>query len=139
MIRFFRTHALYFAWLIALLGFGLSIFYGEIQQHAPCPLCWYQRIALFPLVILLGIAAYRRETLIVPYALPLVFIGAFFALFQVLQAHFPALHKAAVCSLGPHCAHQTFALFGVFDFPSLSAIGFFLIAAILLLHREKKS
>jgi len=138
-IHFLQRHALYFAWLIALIGFGLSVFYGEIQHHEPCSLCWYQRIALFPLVILLGIAAYRGESMIIPYVLPLVIIGGLVAFFHVLQGHFPILQKAGVCHLGPHCSKSYFSLFGLFDFPSVSAIGFFLIAFLLLLHAKKES
>ena len=132
-----QDNALYLAWLIALIGFCLSIFYGEFLRNPPCPLCWYQRIALFPLVILLGIAAYRKEYMIVPYVLPLVFFGAFVSLFHLLQPYIPALQKASVCNSGVQCSHASFTFFGLNGLPLLSAIGFFLIACLLLMAKKK--
>lgn len=126
-----RNHALYFAWLIALIGFCISVFYGEILGHPPCPLCWYQRIALFPLVILLGIAAYRKEAVIVPYVFPLVIIGDLIAIFHLLLPHFLFLQKASVCQIGVSCSQSVMSFFGMNGLSLLSALGFTLIAVLL--------
>lgn len=61
MIDWIRKNNLYSAWVISLFGLFLSLFVGEILEVEPCNLCWYQRIALFPLTILLGIAAYKQD------------------------------------------------------------------------------
>lgn len=132
MIRFIRRNALYFAWVIALIGFCASIFYGEILGNPPCPLCWYQRIALFPLVILLGMAAYRGDSKILPYTLPLVFLGGLIAIFHLLHPYIPFLQKASVCKLGVSCTHTGFPIL----FPLTSAMGFLLIALLLLVERK---
>ncbi len=129
--------ALYFAWAIALFGFCLSVFFGEVLQHEPCPLCWYQRIALFPLVLLLGIAAYRNDLNIVSYALPLSLLGALTALFQISEKYFPILQKAGVCNLGDTCSQSVFTLFGFLDLPTVSFIGFLLISGLLFVCRQK--
>lgn len=139
ILKWTKKHALYIAWLIALIGFCLSVFYGEILRNPPCPLCWYQRIALFPLVILLGLAAYKGETMIVPYVLPIVVFGGIVAGFHLLQPYVPFLQKASVCSLGVQCSHAAFRLFGVNGLSFLSAIGFFLIALILLSVKKRGS
>ncbi len=130
--RFLQKHALYFAWLISLIGFCLSVFYGEVLGNPPCPLCWYQRVALFPLVILLGMAAYRKDVFIVNYALPIVFLGAAVAVFHFLQPYISLFQKVKVCRWGTPCSHTGFSLV----FPLLSAIGFFLIALLLLIERK---
>jgi disulfide bond formation protein DsbB len=130
--KFLERHALYFAWLISLIGVCWSLFYGEILGNSPCPLCWYQRIALFPLVILLGMAAYKREAFIIPYVLPIVFLGGCVALFHVLQPLIPLLQQVKVCRWGVPCSQGKFA----FIFPSISALGFFLIALFLLIERK---
>lgn len=134
MISSFRKTALYWAWLIALVGFCVSIFYAEILGHPPCPLCWYQRIALFPLVILLGIAAYRGDQAIIPYALPIVVIGALIATFHVLQPILPFLQKTAICRLGVPCTHEGLSLW----FPVASLCGFVLIATLLWCCRDPR-
>lgn len=129
-----QRNALYFGWLIALIGFCISVFYGEILGNPPCPLCWYQRIALFPLVILLGIAAYKGESMIFPYVMPIVFLGGVVAIFHLIQPYVPLFQKAKVCKLGVPCTHTGFS----FLFPFFSAIGFSLIALFLLIERKSK-
>jgi disulfide bond formation protein DsbB len=125
-----QRNALYFAWVIALIGFCVSVFYGEILGNPPCTLCWYQRISLFPLVILLGIAAYRGESMILPYVMPIVFLGGCVAIFHLLQPYVPLFQKANVCRLAVPCTQTGFSFF----FPFLSAIGFFFIALFLLIE-----
>lgn len=137
MTLFLRRHSLYLAWVIALGGLCLSLFYGEVLQNEPCPLCWYQRIALFPLAILLGIASYRNESEIIPYVLPLAILGAAAALLQILEINIPFLQKSGICQFNDHCADPVFTFFGIFNFPTLSAIGFFLISSLLFIGRKK--
>ena len=128
-----RKNALYLAWLISLIGFCMSVFYGEILGNAPCPLCWYQRLSLFPLVILLGMAVYRGDSMIVPYALPIACFGGVVAIVHSLQPYVAFLRGLRICSLGTPCTHSGFSLL----FPAISALGFFLIAIFLLLASKK--
>ena len=55
-----KRYALYFAWLFSLMATLGSLYVSEILEYAPCPMCWYQRICVFPMAICLGTAAYRR-------------------------------------------------------------------------------
>ena len=129
-----RKYSLYFAWAIALIGFIFSFYYGELLQIEPCRLCWYQRIALFPLALILGIAAYRDDRAIFRYAFPLAFFGFLVALYQLLSIYFPVLQGAFEC--GKECAKPIFMFFGWLTFPNLSAVGFFLIFILLGLSRK---
>lgn len=131
---FFRRNALYLAWVVSLIGLCTSLIYGEVLGNPPCPLCWYQRIFLFPLVLILGMAVYRGEQTIVVYALPLAFIGAFFALFHLLQPYIPLLQKSHLCKMGTPCSHEGEIPF----FAMISFIGFFVIAWLLLTFRKRK-
>jgi len=121
---------LYSAWIIALTGCAVSLYYGEILWVEPCRLCWYQRMALFPLALILGIAAYRKEDSAVLYVWPFLLLGGAAALYQALAIHFPA---AQLC--GEECAEPIFSLFGWINFPDLSAAGFLTIAALLYRSR----
>jgi disulfide bond formation protein DsbB len=134
-----HPYSLYFAWLISLLGLLLSLFFGEVLKWEMCRLCWYQRIALFPLALLLGIAAYRNDRRIIPYALVLCTAGGLFALYQVLEQRFPILRTSAICGYTHDCSKNIFELFGFLTFPMVSAFGFTLIGAFLLLtlHEEE--
>ena len=54
-----QTNALYLAWLIALTATLGALFIGEVMGRTPCVLCWYQRIAMFPLALILGLASFQ--------------------------------------------------------------------------------
>ncbi len=136
MRELLERHVLYLTWVIALSGLCLSLFMGEVLLNEPCPLCWYQRIALFPLVFLLGIAAYRNDRGMISYALCFTSFGASMALFQVFESHFPSLLKTGVCNLGEPC-DKSIVLFGQIDFATLSAIGFLLMTGLLFFGRKK--
>jgi disulfide bond formation protein DsbB len=138
-MKMIRSYALYVAWVIALSGLLISFYFEEVLGKEPCPLCWYQRIGLFPLVILLGIASYRNDRNIAIYATPLALLGAAFALLQVMLQSFPDNFGGVVCKEGTECLTPVFKLFGFFTFPMFSALGFFAIAFFLLLARKKNS
>ncbi len=120
-------HLLYLSWVIALIGCTASLYYGEILMIEPCRMCWYQRMALFPLALILGIGTYRDDRTAVLYALPFALFGFVIALIQAIGIHFPSLQ---VC--GKECAKPIFSMFGWLTFPDLSAVGFALIGALLL-------
>jgi len=132
-----KNYYLYFAWVIALTGFVFSIYYGEILQLEPCRLCWYQRIALFPLALILGLAVYQDDRGIFRYAFPLALFGGIVAFYQALSVHFPVFQEALEC--GKECAKPIFILFGQITFPDLSFAAFFLIILLLIASRNPKS
>lgn len=92
-----RAHYLYFAWVLAFSGFLLSVYFGEVLNLEPCRLCWYQRIAIFPLALFLGIAAFKNDRRIAMYCLPLVAFGGIAAIYQSFTHIFPSLHTAYLC------------------------------------------
>lgn len=129
-----RKYAFYFAWLIALIGFVCSVYYGELLQIEPCRLCWYQRIALFPIALILGIALYWDDRAVFRYVIPLAFFGGLVALYQVLSIRFSVLQKTFEC--GKECAKPIFTLFGWFSMPDFSLLGFALILGLLFWGRK---
>ena len=78
LIRF----SLFFAWFVALLAVLGSLYYSQMLGFAPCNLCWYQRICLFPLIFILGIAAFHNDRKIGIYVYPQIILGALIAFFQ---------------------------------------------------------
>ncbi len=128
---------LYLAWAVSLFGMALGLYFGEILQIEPCRLCWYQRTALFPLVLILGIAAFRNDLKAIIYALPLAVIGGLFAVYQTFGEYFPILLRNSICGPNNECGNAIFMLFGFVSFPLLSAIGFLLIVILLLCAQKK--
>lgn len=73
---------MYLAWVVALVAMLGSLYFSDIKGFRPCILCWYQRIAMYPLALLLGIATFKNDWSIRTYALPLAVIGWLIALFH---------------------------------------------------------
>ena len=72
-----KNNASLLVWLIALAGTWLSVYCREILHIEPCPLCWYQRMAVFPIAMILGINLYRGDKKLVVYLVPFSFAGRF--------------------------------------------------------------
>lgn len=121
----------YFAWVVSLIGTFISLYFGEVLQLEPCRLCWYQRISLFPLALLLGVAVYRKDFSFLPYGMMLAGSGIVIATYHSLEAIFSQLHSITLC--GANCGQSSIQLFGFIPFPVFSAIGFVLIFALLWL------
>ena len=118
------ANRLYIAWTIALVSVLGSLYFGEVLRFEPCRLCWYQRIAMFPLVLFLGVAFYKNESKVARYCLPLVFFGALLALYQSASALFPSIQLTAFCSESSPCTSMGFA-------PYLSLIAFSSIGTLI--------
>lgn len=80
-----RDNRLYVAWVVALIATIGSLYFSEIRGFRPCVLCWYQRIMMYPLAVVLGVAALRGDLGVRAYALPLAAIGFLTALYQNLE------------------------------------------------------
>ena len=74
-----------FAWLISMVATMGSLYFSEIAGFIPCNLCWWQRIFMYPLTVLLGIAVFKNESKIIPYVLPLPLIGLCISIFHYLK------------------------------------------------------
>jgi len=129
---------LFTAWIIALISTLGVLFIGEVMGQAPCLLCWYQRIFMFPLAIILGLAVFRENAGIWFYALPLAVLG------WLVAAHHALLYFGVIpepikpcTATGPSCSGEGMMIFGFFPLPLLSLISFTLIAALLLVVRRR--
>lgn len=127
---FLRPNALSMAFLAALLATMGSLYFSEIAHFEPCRLCWYQRIAMYPLVVLLGIAAVRRDAGIRVYGMALAAIGAALSTYHVALEWIPAL-DTGTCGLGPSCSVVWFRVFGFISLPTLALVAFLTIVTLL--------
>lgn len=126
---------LLFAWLVAVVATAGSLYLSEVLNYTPCDLCWYQRIFMYPLVIVLGVAAYKQESTILPYVLPLVVIGGGISIYHIIIQKLPKDSTIAAC--GPtSCLDDYLNWFGWLTIPMLALTAFILIAAALVLARR---
>ncbi len=132
-----RRYGTYIAWVLATFASLLSLYLSEIEMHIPCHLCWYQRICLFPLAIILGIASWRGFYGIVIYVIPQVVIGLLLALYQVAIQEIPGWNPIDMCGTGPSCSEKI-AFIGPITVPMSSAACFFALAILLFLVLASK-
>ncbi len=119
--------ALYGAWVVAIAATLGSLYYSEVRQFVPCTLCWYQRILMYPLVWLLGYAAWRRDPRVVGYALPLAGLGAAVAAFHVAEQKIPGFGGIGACSAGVPCSAAYVEYAGFVTIPVMAFTAFTLI------------
>ena len=130
---------LFICWLIAGGSTLGSLFFSEIMDLPPCALCWYQRVFMFPLVIILLIGLFPVDKNIVRYALPLALAGWGFALYHYLLYSGFIPENIQPCSQGVSCSEVYLDLFGFLTIPMLSLLSFSIINALLLIFRRRIS
>lgn len=122
------------AWMVALLASAGAVFIGEVMGRQPCVLCWYQRIFMFPLAILLGMACFRSDASAWIYALPLSLPGAAFATYHVLVFYGLVAESLQPCTLaGPSCSGPGMTVFGILPLPLLSLAAFAAVTLCLVI------
>ncbi|KKW46672.1 MAG: putative disulfide formation protein [Parcubacteria group bacterium GW2011_GWB1_56_8] len=130
-LGFFGKRALLFSFLVALAGVISSLFYSEVAGFPPCVLCWWQRIFLYPQVIILGLALVRKEAAARIYALVLSAAGSLVAAYH--SYIFFAGSESTVCPAGvASCTQQFFMEYGYVAIPTMSLTAFLLIIVFLL-------
>lgn len=131
--RVLQGRALWLAWLVALVATLGSLFYSEVIGFPPCRLCWFQRIAMYPMSIVLLVGAIRRELQTKYYALPLALIGLAFSIYHYFVQRFPTLEGTS-CDPNNPCSNIFVEVFGFITIPFMAGAGFILIAVLLSLY-----
>lgn len=128
--------ALHFAWVVAMLATLGSLYLSQIAGDYPCEFCWFQRICMYPLSLLLGIAAFRGDLQIAKrYFITLPVVGAIIAIYHYQLEHVTN-EPHGYC--GPtSCSTPLFNIFGFISVPFLSMAGFLLIITLLLVARSR--
>lgn len=137
MIQSSRWPLRFGAWLIALLATAGALFLGEVMGMTPCLLCWYQRIAMFPLVVVLGLGLLEADGRSVRYALPLAAVGWVIALYHCLVFWGVVTEALVPCGKGGSCADADVQVAGFVPIPLLSLTAFTMIGMLLWLSKRK--
>jgi len=131
-------------WAILLAAWGIaaasalgSIFFSHVMAFAPCVLCWYQRICLFPLVVILARGLFPFDAVVVKYALPLAVLGWGVALYHSLLYSGLISKDLQPCTQGVSCTEKYIEFFGFVSIPLLSLLCFTLIAALLIILKKR--
>lgn len=127
------------AWLMATTATLGALFIGEVMGMTPCVLCWYQRIFMFPIAIVLGIACFTDDRRGAIYALALALGGLTMAGYHTLLVA-GLIPKAWVpCSAGVSCADQKLEILNGVQIPWLSLAAFLALVILLVIYLRKSS
>lgn len=131
--------ALYLSFVTAMIATAGSLYVSEIAHLPPCVLCWYQRIAMYPLVIIIAVGILKKDKILPLYVLPLSFIGTIIAFYHYLLQR-GVIPDFAPCNLGISCTTRYVEWFGFVTIPFLSLLSFVVVSVsmIYLLKRKEK-
>ncbi len=130
VVEAIAPQALTLAFAVAAVATVGSLYFSEVAHFTPCRLCWYQRICMYPLVPLLGLAAWRRDRGIRPYAAILAGTGALIASYHVVLERFPTL-ESNVCDPANPCTLIWVQRLGYLTIPTMALSGFALVLTLL--------
>lgn len=121
------------AWVVALVATAGSLYFSEVADYIPCELCWFQRIGMYPLVLVLFIAMLRNDRRIWPYALALSLAGLVVSIYHYQLEWFP--EQSTICSTTASvpCTVVWFRHWELGTIPFLAGSAFVIIATLLLL------
>jgi disulfide bond formation protein DsbB len=132
-----RANSIWLAFAVALFTTLGSLYLSEIAHYHPCPLCWYQRICMYPLFLALGIAGLRRDREIYWYVLGPAIIGAGFAIYHTQLQAFPD-QAGPFCKIGDPCTVRYVWEFGFVSIPFMSLAAFSFIITMMLVLRSDR-
>ena len=128
---------IFLGWLIACISTLGSLFFSYVMEFAPCILCWYQRICLFPLVIILARGLFPLDRHVIKYALPLAALGWLLAAYHNLLYAELIPADMQPCGRGISCTEEHIELFGFLSIPLLSLISFTTLVSILIILQRR--
>ena len=126
------------AWAIALLSMVGSLFFSEVMDLPPCVLCWYQRIAMYPLVLIIGAGIIGRDSRVKIYALPLCLAGLAVSIYHNLLYYGFIPEAITPCTEGVPCNAVQIEWLGFITIPLMGLGAFISMALCLLLYKPKE-
>src|SRR5260221_1328079 len=133
MAKIIKKHLLHIAWVQSLVAMSGSLYFSEIRHFPPCVLCWYQRILMYPLTVLIAVGIIRKDKNLPYYILPLSIIGTVIAGYHNLLDYKILPESLAPCVAEESCTTHFFAWFGFITIPLLYLIAFLVIDICMIL------
>jgi len=127
------SQAVLVAWIVAVVTTAGSLYYSEHLGFLPCELCWYQRILMYPLTVVLGVGLVRRDAKVWITGLVFVVLGAPLSMYHWLVERVPSFAESSSCSLSAPCSAPYFEKYGFITLAWMCLSSFLLIGALLAL------
>jgi disulfide bond formation protein DsbB len=126
------------AWVIALVSTVGSLFFSEVMGLPPCALCWYQRIAMYPLVLIIATGIVARDGRMRAYALPLCLAGLAVSVYHNLLYYGVIPESITPCAQGVPCTEKQIEWFGFVTIPLMGLASFVCMALCLLFYKPEE-
>lgn len=136
--NFLEDYGGWLAFIIALIATLGSLYYSEIAGFPPCRLCWYQRILMYPLVVILAVGIVLRDARLRLYVLPLSLTGVAVAIYHNLLYYGVLPEGLTQCALGVSCTERQLELFGFVTIPLMSLTAFAVITLAIAFYRPEE-
>jgi len=130
---------LFAAWVVVTVASLGSLFFSEVMDVPVCELCWYQRVAMYPMALILAVGLFPYDPGVVRTAGPLAGIGWLISLFQILLIAGIIPENIKPCVQGIPCSETHLSLLGFLNIPTLSLITFSLIGILLIYIKKMES
>jgi disulfide bond formation protein DsbB len=130
--------ALFAAWLIACTATLGSLFFSEVMRLPPCLLCWYQRILMYPLVVIFTVGLVTRDVNAARYAWPLAVGGLAVAGYHNLLYYHVIPESIVPCTTGVSCTERQIEWLGLITIPLLSLLAFLLVISTLCVFERAR-
>lgn len=131
-LDFIDKHFLVLSFLLSFFASVFPLVYSEVANFPPCYLCWWQRIFMFPLVFMFGVALWDKDRRVIRYVLPLVCVGFLLSAYQNFFYYFGANSNLPCDVSGVSCYQRLVSVFGGYiSIPMLALTAFFSILSLL--------
>ena len=134
IVEWVGQRAIPLGFFVALASVAGSLFYSELVGFAPCVLCWWQRVFLYPEAILFGIALWKRKRDVFSYAVPLALFSGVIAAYQE-SVYLGAKSFLPCTALGGACSKIYVMAFGYITIPMMSLTAALLILLLAWSHK----
>lgn len=141
IIDLLNKYYLHISYLVALTCMLISLYYSEIVHLAPCVLCWYQRILMYPLVLITFIAIAAKDRKAYKYILAMAVLGLVIALYHYMYQKFGFTIGSIGCSVDNPCNAIDVEYLGFITIPLMSAASFLAIVVVnaIAWRKDKKA
>ena len=126
----FQIWLLRMSFVVALVATMGSLYFGEVLKYPPCTLCWYQRICMYPLVVIFVAALWTEDRKYLKYSRPLIGFGFLIASYHVLLYYKFIPDSITPCSQGVSCTTKQIEILGFITIPLMSWVAFIILAAL---------
>lgn len=129
-----RKNILYLAWIQSIVAMFGSLFFSEVMKLPPCVLCWYQRILMYPLTVIIAVGILKKDKNIHHYVLPLSISGLCIAIYHNLLYYGIIPESIQPCRLGISCTTKQIEWLGFITIPLMSLTAFAVITICMLIY-----